>query len=172
MELQSFEAVMRALNVAGARCILVGGMAVVAHGHGRMTHDMDLVVDLQRDNVRRVFEALATLGYRPLVPVTAEGFADPAMRRSWIDHKNMTVLNFHSDSYRATPVDVFVEEPFDFETTYENAVVADVHGVEVRIVDLPTLIAMKEEAGRAIDLDDARHLRLLGDDEDDGADER
>jgi hypothetical protein len=117
MELQSFEAVMRALNDAGVRSILVGGMAVVAHGHGRMTHDLDLVVDLQHDNVLRLFTALSRLESRPLVPVTATGFADAETRRSWIDQKNMTVLNFHSDRYRATP----------------------------------------------IDLDDARHLRLLGD---------
>ncbi len=37
MELQSFEAVMGALDDAGVRSILVGGMAVVSHGHGRMT---------------------------------------------------------------------------------------------------------------------------------------
>ncbi len=172
MELQSFEAVMGALDDAKVRSILVGGMAVVSHGHGRMTHDLDLVVDLQRDNVLALFAALSRLGYRPLVPVTAEGLADPAIRRSWVEEKNMTVLNFHSDRYRAMPVDVFVVEPFDFARAWKDAVVADVNGVEVRIVDLATLIAMKEDAGRPIDLDDARHLRLLADDEDPGADDR
>jgi hypothetical protein len=106
------------------------------------------------------------------VPVKAAGFADPATRRSWIDEKDMTMLNFHSDRYRATPIDVFVEEPFEFAQAWENAVVADVNGVEVRIVDLATLIAMKEDAGRPIDLDDARHLRFLVDAEDAGADDR
>lgn len=166
MELQSFEAIMQALNRAGVRSILVGGMAVVSHGHGRMTNDLDLVVDLQPDNVFALFSALATLGYHPLVPVTAEGFADPATRSAWIDEKNMTVLNFHSDRYRATPIDVFVTEPFDFEETYAKAVVADVNGVEVRIVDLATLIVMKEAAGRPVDLDDVRQLRLLDGDQD------
>ena len=47
----------------------------------------------------------------------------------------------------------------------QQAVVADVNGVEVRIVDLETLIAMKEAAGRPIDLDDVRHLRLLADEQ-------
>ncbi|MFO7653565.1 MAG: hypothetical protein R6X25_07050 [Candidatus Krumholzibacteriia bacterium] len=164
MELRSFEAVMRALATEGARSILVGGMAVVSHGHGRMTHDLDLVIDLTPRNIRRTFAALATLGYRPRVPVDAEGFADPEMRRSWIEEKHMTVLNFDSDRFRTTPVDIFVVMPFDFDGAYEKAVVADVNGIAVRIVDLQTLIAMKEAAGRPIDLDDARHLRLLGDD--------
>jgi hypothetical protein len=126
---------------------------------------VDLVIELEPENVRRAFAALESLGYRPRVPVTASGFADPEMRRSWIEEENMTVLNFDSDRFRATPVDIFVEEPFAFHDAHEKAVVADVNGVEVRIVDLETLIAMKEAAGRPIDLDDVRHLRLLADEQ-------
>jgi len=44
MELRSFEAIVRALNDHRVQFLIVGGMAVVAHGHGRMTHDIDLVV--------------------------------------------------------------------------------------------------------------------------------
>lgn len=161
MELRSFEAIMEALNRHRVRCLLVGGMAVVAHGHGRMTHDLDLVVKLEKDDILGAFRALAELGYAPRVPVTAEGFADPATRRGWIENKNMTVLNFYSDRFRTTPVDVFVEEPFDFDTAYARAEIAEVEGVTVRYVDIETLIAMKEAAGRPIDLDDARQLRRL-----------
>ena len=161
MQLQSFKAIMGALNTHDVRCLLVGGMAVVAHGHGRMTHDLDLVIKLERENILRTFQALAGLDYRPRVPVTAEAFADPNIRQGWIDEKNMTVLNLYSERFRTTPVDLFVEEPFDFEDTYARAHVADVEGVTVRFVDLATLIAMKESAGRPIDLDDVRNLKLL-----------
>ncbi len=41
MELRSFESIMAALGEHGLRFLLVGGMAVVAHGHGRLTHDLD-----------------------------------------------------------------------------------------------------------------------------------
>ena len=37
--------VCRALNDAGARYVLVGGFAVVAHGAGRFTKDIDLLID-------------------------------------------------------------------------------------------------------------------------------
>jgi len=164
MELRSFEAIMGALNRHQVRCLLVGGMAVVAHGHGRMTHDLDLVVKLEKEDILGAFRALSELGYAPRVPVTADGFADPDTRRGWIRDKNMTVLNFYSDRFRTTPVDVFVEEPFDFDTAYARAEIAEVEGVTVRYVDIETLIAMKEAAGRPIDLDDARHLRLLASD--------
>ena len=51
----------RALNQKGARYLLIGGFAVIAHGGGRFTKDVDLLVDDSPDNVSRVKEALATL---------------------------------------------------------------------------------------------------------------
>ena len=43
----------RALNEAGARHLLIGGLAVVAHGGGRFTKDVDLLVDDAPENVAR-----------------------------------------------------------------------------------------------------------------------
>ena len=163
MELHSFEKIVRELHGEDVRFLIVGGMAVVAHGYGRMTHDLDLVLALDPDNVRRAFLALSRLGYQPRVPVTGEDFADARTRRRWIQEKNMTILNLYSESYPTTPVDLFVEEPFDFAEVYEKAVVAEVDGTEFRFVDLNTLIAMKEAAGRPVDLEDVRQLRLLDD---------
>lgn len=43
MELRSIEAVLGALNAAGVRYLIVGGLAVNAHGYQRATMDLDLV---------------------------------------------------------------------------------------------------------------------------------
>jgi hypothetical protein len=51
----------RALNEAGARYLLIGGFAVVAHGAGRFTKDIDLLIDDSPENVARVKRALAVL---------------------------------------------------------------------------------------------------------------
>jgi len=51
----------RALNEAGARYLLVGGFAVIAHGAGRFTKDIDLLVDDAPENVARVKRGLAVL---------------------------------------------------------------------------------------------------------------
>jgi len=162
MKLATFERVVRALNEARVRFILVGGVAVVAHGYGRMTQDLDLVIRLDPESVRAAFEALESLGYSPRVPVTASGFADPAQRARWIEEKGMQVLNFHSDWHRETPVDLFVTEPFDFETEYGLALVQDVApGMPVHIVRLETLLRMKDGAGRPQDLADAMELRHI-----------
>jgi hypothetical protein len=51
----------RALNEARARYLLIGGFAVIAHGAGRFTKDIDLLVDDSPENVARVKQALAVL---------------------------------------------------------------------------------------------------------------
>jgi predicted nucleotidyltransferase len=45
-----FEPLFKALNDAGIRYVVVGGLAVVLHGHARLTADVDLVVDLFVDH--------------------------------------------------------------------------------------------------------------------------
>ncbi len=162
MKLASFEAIVRALNEAGVPFIVVGGIAVVHHGFGRVTQDVDLVVQLEKDVIRRTFAALHAAGYRPATPVTAEQFADPTMREIWQREKGMKVLRFWSDVHRETPLDVFINEPFDFPTEYARAdVLQSSPGLEVRIVSLDSLLAMKRAAGRPLDLADIDELNLL-----------
>jgi len=49
------------LNEAGARYLLIGGFAVVAHGGGRFTKDIDLLVDDSPENILRVKRGLSVL---------------------------------------------------------------------------------------------------------------
>lgn len=161
MKLASFERIVRALEDAGMRYLVAGGLAVNAHGYLRFTKDVDFVVQLIPDNIGRAFAALRTLGYRPTVPITAEQFADSALRESWIRDKGMQVLQFWSDRHIETPVNVFVSEPFPFEEEYPKALVKPLHGtITVRFVTIPTLIRMKEAAGRPQDRIDIEHLRM------------
>lgn len=161
MKLVSFEAIVGALQDAKVRYLVAGGLAVSAHGYLRFTKDVDLVVQLVPDNIKRAFDALSTLGYRPRVPIDAEGFADSAKRAHWIRDKGMVVLSFSSDAHRETPVDLFVSEPFDFDAEYERALAKPLHGtVPVRFVSIPALIRMKEAAGRAQDKIDIEYLRI------------
>ena len=162
MKASSIDSIARALNEAGVPFVIVGGLAVVAHGYGRQTQDLDLVVPIDADTVRRLFAALATLGYAPRVPVTASEVADRTTRERWIAERGMVVLAFHSERHPETPVDVFMREPFDFASEHATARVAEIApGVPVRIVRLATLLRMKEGAGRPQDLADVAELRRL-----------
>jgi len=162
VKLASLEAIVRSLNEGDVRYLIAGGLAVNAHGYIRLTQDVDLVIALDPANIIRAFEMLAELGYKPLVPVIAAQFADPELRCRWIRDKGMKVLNFFSDRHRETNVDVFVTEPFDFPQESRHALQGELSpGLDVRFVSLPTLIAMKEAAGRPRDIDDLQHLRWI-----------
>lgn len=162
MKLATFEAIARALGKAQVRYLVAGGLAVNAHGYLRLTQDVDLVIQLKPANIAPAFQALASLGYHPSVPVTAAQFADEAQRAAWIRDKGMQVLNFQSDLHRGMSVDVFVFEPFDFDLEYDAAMRGELApGLIVRFVSITTLIAMKQLANRPRDLDDVEHLRMI-----------
>jgi hypothetical protein len=162
MKVASIDSIARALNEAAIPFLVVGGLAVVAHGYGRQTQDVDLVVPIDADTVGRLFDALGTLGYAPRVPVTAAQVADQQTRERWIAERGMVVLAFHSERHPETPVDVFMREPFDFASEHAAARVVEIApGVPVRIVRLATLLQMKEGVGRPQDLADVAELRRL-----------
>ena len=162
MNVASFEAIVRALDAAGARFLVAGGVAVVAHGYPRFTVDVDLVVALDRENVLAALGALRGLGYRAAVPVSDEQFADARERERLRAEKGMMVLNLHSEAHRDTAVDIFVTEPFDFEAEYAQARPLEIGpGANARFVTIPTLMEMKSRVGRPRDVDDVEHLRMI-----------
>jgi predicted nucleotidyltransferase len=162
MKKASFDAIARALNEAKVPFLVVGGIAVISHGYGRVTQDVDLVIRLEAAVIKRAFRALAGIGYLPAVPISAEQFADPAVRESWRAEKGMKVLKFWGDHHRDTPLDIFVSEPFDFPKEFAASDVREtLPGVTIRVVSLATLLAMKRAAGRPKDLADIDELNLL-----------
>lgn len=154
-------ALFEALDDAGARFLVAGGVAVVLHGSLRTTVDLDLILDLDPENVLRALQGLANLGYRPRAPVKAEEFADPAIRQRWIEEKNLQVFSLWSDRFPTLEVDLFVSEPFDFDRVYERAPRVQLGRASVRVVPLRELIDMKRRAGRPRDLEDVAALESL-----------
>ena len=161
MRLASFEAIAEALEKAKVRYLVAGGLAVNAHGFLRFTKDVDLVIQLQTDNLRRALAAVEALGYRPAIPVSFDQFADPEQRNSWVREKGMQVFQLWSDLHPETSIDVFVTEPFEFDSEYARAMIKPLReNLPVRFVRIPALIRMKELANRPQDQIDIEHLRM------------
>jgi hypothetical protein len=161
MAATDLERIFTALEQSGTRYLVVGGVAVVLHGHPRFTADLDLVVAMDPANLRRALDALSQLGYRPRAPVSPDEFLDPATRKRWIEEKRMTVLSFASPSMPTTEVDLFASEPFPFEAAYQRALHAHLQGTVVTVASLPDLIALKRRAGRPHDLEDVQVLEAI-----------
>jgi hypothetical protein len=156
-----FEPLFTALNEGGVRYVVVGGVATVLHGHARLTADVDLVIDLERDACRRTLEVLAHLGLRPRLPVDAMDFADPATRRRWVEEKGMRVFSLVDPENPLRSVDLFAEPVLDFEELWANAKVIPLRESAVRVASIPHLIELKRLAGRPKDLDDIARLEEI-----------
>jgi hypothetical protein len=160
-EVTELEKILAALANSGAAYLVVGGVAVVVHGHLRLTADLDLAIRLDRDNIMRVLSALESLDFQPRAPVAARDFADADRRAEWIRDKNLVVFSLWSPRFPATEVDLFVRNPFDFDLAYARAHKADLGGTTVTVASLEDLIALKREVGRPRDLADVEELEKI-----------
>jgi hypothetical protein len=68
------ERIVEVLERHAVACIVVGGYAAQLHGATRLTTDLDLVADFDRENLRRLAAAMRELNARARV----EGSVDPA----------------------------------------------------------------------------------------------
>jgi len=158
-----FEEFFGSLNDAGVRYVVVGGVAVVLHGHPRLTADIDLVVDLNPEAAELAIETLTKMGLRPRVPVDPKAFADPAQRAQWIQERGMMVFNLYDPGDPLRSVDLFVESLIPFEELWSRSNLIDLPPGEVRVASIDDLIKMKETAGRPQDSADIEALEAIRD---------
>jgi predicted nucleotidyltransferase len=149
------------LNDAGVDYVVVGGVAVVLRGHVRMTVDLDLALDLTTDNLTAALGVLKAQGLVPRLPVAPEQFADPDVRRSWVEQRNLVAFTLHDPSDALREVDLLATTPVPFSTLLTSSDIVDVDGVPVRVASVEHLMAMKRLSGRAQDLADIEALSEL-----------
>jgi predicted nucleotidyltransferase len=132
----------QALNAAGARYLVIGGIACILHGYVRATTDLDVLIERSPDNAERVLDALAKTGY---------GFAREWTARELLA-RPITVIG------DGPAVDVFtVAWTVKYEEAVERAVSAQVDGVVIPLIGIDDLIASKR-TGR---LQDAADIEVL-----------
>lgn len=141
--------------------VAVGGIAVILHGHTRLTTDIDFIIKLETENINRATKAISELGYIPKVPIKLADFANEEIRKSWISEKGMQVLGFTLPNNPLVSIDIFVKYPIDFNSLYKDSKEVNLDNSKIRICSINHLIEMKQIAGRAKDLEDIRILELL-----------
>lgn len=143
---RDFADFLAALNAAGARYVVIGGIAVLARIPYRTTRDIDVRIEPTLDNATRVREAVrAWSGIEP--------------EYSAADFVSGDILSF-GGLHRA---DVHANVPGgDRATVWARRVRGDFAGVPTDFASIEDLISMKEAAGRpGKDLPDVRRLKKL-----------
>ncbi len=157
--------ILEALDECGIRYMVVGGFAMVLYGIPRTTVDIDLMLDLSEENLRKFLQCMAALGLKFRQPVRLEDVLNPRWRQRISREKGALVLTLHNPDNPLEEVDFFIKNPIDFEEAYRRRRVLKGDSLRVSVVHPEDLIRMKEMAGREGDFADIELLRRLMDEE-------
>jgi len=156
-----YKAIFKRLNELNIDYLVVGGLAVNFHGIPRMTYDIDLMISLREENLRKLLAQLEKWGYRSKIPAEPGDFADTKKRTQWIVEKGMKALNFYSQTLSVGEIDIVIESPVPYNELKDRAVKIEIEGILVPVVSIHDLIELKTYAGRQQDLADVEHLKRV-----------
>ncbi len=147
----------QALQKAKVDFVIVGGMAMSAHGSVYATPNLELCYSRELDNLERIVRALAPLNPRLRVVGEPEGLPflwdTETLRRGL----NFTLTTLHGD------LDLLGEVSGlgAYEQVHHAAERIVLFGSETWVLGLPGLIASKQAAARPKDLRQIPELRAL-----------
>lgn len=137
------------------RFVLVGGLAMVAHGTDTVTQDLDLGYARDPENLAALATALEGLNPRP------RGFPED-LPFTWDIRTLRSGANFTLVT-DAGPADLLADLAgvVSFQELWERSEVIELYGCPVRVASVDDLIAMKRAAGREKDMGHIRELECL-----------
>lgn len=135
----------RTFQAAGIDFVLIGGLAMIAHGSNYITRDVDLAYALDPQNLERLAAFLPTIHARILGRPANDNFVITPSTLAGVKFLNLFTDLGEVDIMRDIPgVD-------SFEGLLERSVPTDLGGFIVRVASLDDLIRMKRAANRPKD---------------------
>jgi hypothetical protein len=141
---------LREMDRAGVRFLLVGAHAIAAHGIPRATRDIDFWIDPETENAKRVWSALLRFG----APLEALGITEGDVRKPGMVLQFGVVPNRIDLMTSLSGIDGFAE-------AWERRVMTELGDVAVPVLSLEDLRATKRASGRKRDLLDLEMLDEL-----------
>lgn len=155
-----YEDILVAFQKQKVKYIIVGGIAINLHGFLRNTADMDILVEMTDENLKKVVTILKKKGYHVKQPVDPMGIADKKTRHDWIHNKNMKAFNFYKED-ELKEVDIIIQSPITYEKAVKNALQFKIGNIKIQVISIDDLITMKNYAGRDQDQKDVEQLRKI-----------
>ena len=142
---QDFKEFVQSLNDNEVRYLVVGGYAVALHGHPRYTKDLDVWIEAEPGNAKRIIRALQQFGFGSLGLDEADFIAP--------DH----IVQL---GYPPRRIDILTSLPgVSFAECYPARVEVEIEGSLVNFIDLEHLRSNKRASGRLQDLADLENLQ-------------
>jgi len=156
-----YERLFERFQSVGLRYAVIGGIAVNLHGYNRLTGDLDILLSLTDENLKKFVATVEQLGLIPRLPVELSDFAEESKRSSWVKEKNLKVFTVYNPQDPLEHVDVKIDEPAEIEPYIDRAEVMTAGPIEIPVVSLDDLITLKRAAGRERDMVDVRALQKI-----------
>ena len=142
---QDFSEFLASLNAVGARYLVVGAYAVAAHGAPRNTLDLDVFVQPNRTNGKKIAAALTAFGFGSLA-TSPDDFAQPGR-----------ILQLGRQPLR---IDILTSiSGVSWTAAWRGRLRGRYGDVPVSFLGRVELVANKLASGRAKDLGDVESLR-------------
>lgn len=149
------------LDNAGIKYVLVGGLAVSLQGYPRVTMDVDVVLAMDEGNLRRFIDCAKAADLRPVVPVAIDSLAQPELLEQWYREKGMLAFGLRGPDALATVMDVLVKPVVSFSDLQRDATIVEIGPLKVPVASIEHLIVMKTGTGRSKDVIDIEELRKI-----------
>jgi hypothetical protein len=156
-----YREIIEAFNQAKVKYVVVGGVAFNLLGGSRATADLDVLLAMDDENLKKTIKVLLKKGYKVKQPVDPLDFADKKIRDIWVRDKNLKAFNFYKDKSGYEELDIIVESPVSFEQARQDAVTVKAGGYKIPVIAIDKLISMKMAAGREQDILDVKELRMI-----------
>ncbi|MCX7877879.1 MAG: hypothetical protein N2510_04460 [Ignavibacteria bacterium] len=155
-----YEEIFRTFNQRKVKYVVVGGFAVNLLGALRTTYDLDILTELSKRNLKKIFDILTNQGYKTRVPVDFISIADTNTKEEFIKKKNMKAFNFYMD-YEMKAVDIIIDTPVSYEEAIKDAVKVKAGGLVIPVISIDNLIKMKKKSARTVDKLDIEELKIV-----------
>ncbi len=148
--LNQLQDVFKSLENHEVKYLVIGGIAAILHGVPRATFDLDIIIEANSVNAKKLLNALleAKLGTADLISV---------------EKLLGSEITIFEDRVR---IDVQTSTPgIRFAEAWKNRKIMKYRGQEFPVLSKDDLISSKLAAGRSVDLEDVRILQLPDDQE-------
>lgn len=139
------ESVLQSLNEAHVKYVIIGASAFPAHGYGRTTLDLDVLIEPTKENAERTHAALTKLGYDVTDVSVQEILEKKILFRQYV-----LDLDIHPEAAGVT-----------FAQVWKNKVRRKFRETFAFFASLDDLIKMKRAANRPKDREDLKALLAI-----------
>ncbi|HZS49182.1 MAG TPA: DUF6036 family nucleotidyltransferase [Blastocatellia bacterium] len=141
---QDFREFIESLKDNDVRYLIVGGYAVAIHGYPRYTKDIDIWVEHDPENAKRLIKSIVQFGFGAL-GLQEKDFLTPGQ-----------VVQL---GYPPNRIDIIGSlSGVDFNDCYERRLKVTIDNLEIDFIDIESLKKNKKASGRFQDLADLENL--------------